>query len=91
MKRCIAFGLLPMLVACGPMSPEKAADLCEERARAATGPTVTGRIGISSEGPVGQASVGITSDFIQGRHPQIVYEQCVREKSGQGPIRPLVL
>ena len=35
--------------------------------------------------------LGITSDFIQGRDPYLVYENCVRQKTGQGPIRPLDL
>ena len=82
-----------MLVsACGPMSPELAAKHCEERARAATGPT--GQVGISvnnrGETRAG-ATIGITSDFLQGRDPYEVYDSCVRRKSGQGPIRPLIL
>lgn len=91
MRRFVVAGFLG-LAACGPMSPERAADLCEERARAATGPT--GEIGIgysSSEGAAGYVELGITSDYLQGRDPYLVYEQCVRQKTGQGPIRPLVL
>ncbi|MDJ1016194.1 MAG: hypothetical protein QNJ35_06755 [Paracoccaceae bacterium] len=80
------------LASCGPISPERAADICEDRARAATGPTGEASIGINSErGIVGGIEVAITSDFIQGRDPYLVYENCVRQKSGQGPIRPLVL
>jgi hypothetical protein len=79
------------LAACGPMSPERAADVCEDRARAATGPTGEIGIGIGSNGPGGYVEVGITSDYIQGRDPYILYDQCVRQKSGQGPIRPLAL
>ncbi|MCG6884481.1 MAG: hypothetical protein LJE62_12075 [Silicimonas sp.] len=79
------------LAACGPMSPERAADVCEDRARAATGPTGEIGIGIGSNGPGGYVEVGVTSDYIQGRDPYILYDQCVRQKSGQGPIRPLAL
>lgn len=83
-------GLL-LLAACGPVSPERAADMCEDRARAATGPTGEIGVGVGSEGASGRVEIGITSDFIRGRDPYIVYEECVRQKTGQGPIRPLVL
>ena len=74
------------------MSPENAAKLCEDRAHAALGPT--GSIGISqsSSGKTrSHLQLGITSDFIFGRDPYDVYDSCVHEKSGQGPIRPLIL
>lgn len=80
------------LAACGPISPQEAADQCEERARAAQGPTGEARIGVNSEkGVVGGVSLKITSDFVAGRDPQIVYENCVVQKTGQGPVRPLRL
>lgn len=89
-------GLIPaallLLTACAPMSPERAADVCEERARAAAGPTGEVGIGISSGGDVSpRIKIGVTSDFLRGRDPYLVYENCVREKTGQGPIRPLDL
>lgn len=65
--------------------------MCEERARAATGPTGEIGIGIGSEGAQGGFEIGVTSDYIRGRDPYILYEDCVREKTGQGPIRPLEL
>ena len=73
------------------MSPERAADVCEDRARAATGPTGEIGIGVGNKGASGSFEIGITSDYIRGRDPYVVYEECVRQKSGQGPIRPLVL
>ncbi|MEO1537039.1 MAG: hypothetical protein AAFR73_04855 [Pseudomonadota bacterium] len=79
------------LGACGPVSPERAADMCEERARAATGPTGEIGVGVGSDGAKGSLEIGVTSDYILGRDPYIVYETCVREKTGQGPIRPLEL
>ena len=89
----IAFALLFLpLAACVPMSPERAAEVCEERARAATGPTGHIGVGVNSDGKVvSDLEVGISSDYLQGRDPYLLYDQCVREKSGQGPIRPLVL
>ena len=80
------------LAACGPMNPERAADICEERARAAVNPIREVGVGVSSDrGAVVGGEIKITSDFLQGRDPQVVYEQCVRELTGQGPIRPLAL
>jgi hypothetical protein len=80
------------LTACGPVSPERAADMCEDRANAAAGPTGEVGIGINNSGKVSTGfEVGITSDYIRGRDPHAVYEECVRQKTGQGPIRPLVL
>jgi len=83
-------GLVP-LAACGPVSPELAAKQCTERARAATGPTGKIEIGGGNRGFHTGVEIGITSDFILGRDPQLVYENCVFDKTGQGPIRPLVL
>ncbi len=80
-----------VLAACGPIDPSIAADQCEERARQAAGPFGEVRIGGGSAGPRGAIEVGITSDFIRGRDPYEVYDTCVREKTGQGPIRPLAL
>lgn len=82
-----------LLTACSGMtSPEQAARICEERARAATGPTGSIGIGINNKGKaVGNASIGVTSDYLKGRDPYQVYDSCVRQKSGQGPIRPLIL
>ena len=83
---------LAALAACGPISPEAAADRCEERARAAASPLREVGIGVNSQrGVIANAEIELTSDFLQGRDPQVVYEQCVRQLTGQGPIRPLVL
>lgn len=80
------------LSACGPISPEAAADQCEERARRAQGPTGEARIGVNSnEGVVGGLEIGITSDFIAGRDPEQVYLNCVRQLTGQEPVRPVRL
>ncbi|MBT8409479.1 MAG: hypothetical protein KJN93_07630, partial [Alphaproteobacteria bacterium] len=92
MKKIAAvFVALTTLAACGPVSPERAADMCEDRANAAVGPTGELGIGINNKGDTsGSFEIGITSDYIQGRDPYQVYEECVRQKTGQGPIRPLV-
>lgn len=81
-----------LLAACGPVSPERAADICEDRARSAAGPTGEIGVGVNSrDGLRSSVELEITSDYILGRDPYMVYEQCVRNMSGQGPIRPLVL
>ena len=74
------------------MSPERAADFCEDRARATAGPTVGVHIGVGSGGKVHTGvAIGVSTDFLIGADPQVVYEDCVRQKTGEGPIRPLVL
>ena len=81
-----------LLAACGPVLSEEAADRCEERARNAAGPTGEARLGVNSErGVVGGLDLKVTSDFIAGRDPQAVYENCVVQLTGQGPVRPLRL
>lgn len=89
----MAFLLAPMVfAACGPVSPERAADQCEDRARGAAGPTGEVGIGVSSDGDVSTGlSIGISSDFLRGRDPFEVYETCVFRKTGEAPIRPLEL
>lgn len=92
MKHILVLIPFVALAACGPISPEAAADQCEERARNAAGPTGEARIGVNSqEGVVGGVELKVTSDFIAGRDPQIVYENCVVQLTGQGPVRPLRL
>jgi hypothetical protein len=89
MKRYLMTAILLGAVACGPLSPERAADRCEERARAAQGPEIGMRMGVSSEnGAFGGASLGLSLDAIQGRDPLAVYESCVMNLTGELPIRP---
>lgn len=86
--------LFAALSACAPvmMSPEAAADICEEQARAAQGPTGRVTVGVNSNsGPSTSVEVGLSSDFLAGRDPLEVYRECVRRRSGQEPIRPPVL
>ncbi len=86
--------LVPVLLglaACAPqpISPERAAEICEERARAAQGPTGRVTIGASSsDGPFAGAEIGVTSDYLAGRDPIEVYRQCVYSRTGAAPIRP---
>jgi hypothetical protein len=89
--RALAGLVLAGVAACTPVpvDPERVAQQCEERARAAQGPTGTVTIGANSRsGPSVGASVGVTGDFLAGRDPMQVYESCVFQRTGQAPIRP---
>jgi hypothetical protein len=79
------------VAACGPIAPGVAADQCEERARQADGPFGEVQLGTLRGRAAGSIEVGITSDYLSGRDPYEVYDTCVRAKTGQGPVRPLIL
>ena len=88
------WALVPVLAVagCGPVNPELAAQRCEERARAAQGPTGGVTIGTNSRtGGFVAAEIGISSDFVQGVDPTVIYDRCVFEMTGALPIRPPVL
>jgi hypothetical protein len=83
---------LPFLAACSQaISAERAYERCSERARLADHPRGSVALGASSEGAFGGLDVTITSDFIAGRDPQVVYDTCFRNLTGAGPTRPLIL
>lgn len=87
----MALAAVAVLAACTPppMAPERAADRCEAQARAAQGPTGRVTIGANSQtGGFFGGEIGVTSDFLAGRDPMAVYEQCVYRLTGQAPIRP---
>ncbi len=88
-----ALALIPVLVLAGcdlpPPDPEAVARQCEDRARAAQGPTGEVTVGVNSNSGVSSSvSVGITSDYIRGRDPNRVYAECVQRRTGAAPIRP---
>lgn len=88
----LAAVFLLALAACGPVSPERAADRCEERARAAQGPQIGLTLGANSNsGPFASGSIGISSDAIRGRDPVQVYDECVFRLTGEMPVRPVRL
>lgn len=81
--------LAALPAACGPVSPELAARQCEERARAADGPTGSVGVGFNDRGTsLATLSITIGSDYIRGLDPHEVYDACVRRKTGHAPIRP---
>ncbi|WP_342068892.1 hypothetical protein [Yoonia algicola] len=78
-----------LVTACTPMTPQRAADICEERARAAQGPEIGLKLGANSEtGPFASGNISISADAIRGRDPISVYESCVFNLTGEMPIRP---
>lgn len=85
MKR---LSMLLLLAACGPMSLEQAERQCIEPARLAQQPRGTVGIVAGNHGAGAFGSVTISSDYLQGRDPDIVYGDCVRARAGQSPSRP---
>ncbi|WBU63091.1 hypothetical protein PAE61_12045 [Paracoccus aerodenitrificans] len=81
------------LAGCGPLPLEDAERVCIEDARAAVSPRGEVGIGIGSDGdgidPVGRFEISVSSDYIMGRDPSVVFAQCVQRRAGQPPSRPL--
>lgn len=93
MMRVAVLGLMGLSACTAPqIDPARAADRCEERARAAQGPTGTVTFGANSNtGSYTSAEIGITADYLRGADPNVVYDRCVIELTGEGPIRRPVL
>ena len=88
MKRIIPLFLL--VAACGPVSLPQAERACFETARLAQHPRGKVGVGVDSNGKVGGGfELNISSDYLQGRDPSAVYDQCVYQKSGLPPSQPL--
>ena len=86
--------LFLVLAGCTPVlvSPEQVVEICQEKARSAQGPTGSASVGTNSRtGGFGSVEIGISSDFITGRDPVKVYEQCFYDRTGAFPILPPVL
>jgi hypothetical protein len=80
-----------VLAACDPVpvDPERAARDCEQRAQAAQGPMGNVTIGANSrDGTFGGVAIGLSGDYLAGRDPVAVYEECVVSRTGAPPIRP---
>lgn len=88
MKRSVVLVLL--LASCGPVSLPQAERACFERARLAQQPRGTVGVGVNSNGKTsGLLDLQVSTDFLQGRDPAAVYDQCVYQKSGLPPSQPL--
>ncbi|MDQ7776521.1 hypothetical protein [Paracoccus aminovorans] len=82
--------LLLGLAACAPIPVEQAERACLADARDATGPRTEMGIGVGSHGVRGGfVQIGVSSDYIMGRDPSQVFQECVQRRSGQVPTRPL--
>jgi hypothetical protein len=90
MKRLVVLPFL-FMAACGPITVAEAERQCLERARLAKGPTGEVVIGVGSGGATAAGiEVEVGSDFILGRDPSAVFENCVMQKTGELPSRPLI-
>lgn len=81
---------LPGLAACAPLTVDQAERACLGAARDATGPRAEMGVGFGSHGARGGfVQVEMSSDYIMGRDPSQVFQDCVLRRSGQMPTRPL--
>ena len=78
-----------LVTACGPVPVDRAERECFERARLASGPHGSVAVGATSDGPASKVELDISSDFLQGRDPAMLYDSCVMNRSGQMPRTPL--
>ena len=86
----ILIPLLLGLAACAPIPVEQAERACLADARDATGPRTQMGIGVGSHGYRGGfVQIGVSSDYIMGRDPSKVFQDCVIRRSGKLPERPL--
>ena len=88
MRAVLALLLLP-LVACGPVSQSQAEKECLHQARLAQQPRGTIGLGVGSDGRAHVVGdITISSDYLSGRDPSQVYDNCVVRRSGVMPSRP---
>lgn len=75
-----------------PISVERAMAICTDRARSAVKPDVNVGVGIGKRVRTGVGiGMELSSDYLKGRDPEDVYEECVVAKSGEKPTQPLTL
>ncbi|MFH5775697.1 hypothetical protein [Paracoccus broussonetiae] len=87
---CLLTPAMLGLTACAPVPVDQAERSCLTAARDASGPRTEAGFGVGSDGfRGGYFSVGVSSDYMAGRDPSEVFEDCVLRRSGQPPSRPL--
>ena len=92
MKQLLVLPVFLALTACGPVPLVQAEAECRSRADQAAAPSGSVGVTFSSDGSVEtNLSVGVTSDYLNGRNPSEVYNQCVLARSGQPPARPYII
>jgi hypothetical protein len=88
MRQALVLALL-LLAACGPIPRAQAERQCLHDARLAEHPRGSVGLGVGSDGRAHLVGdVTISSDFLQGRDPSQVYDNCVFKRSGEMPSRP---
>lgn len=90
----MALALVGTLAACGPVPVEQAELTCLRDAELAVRPRTNVALGVGTgfDGGTrgfGSLSVEMSGDYLRGRDPSLVYDRCVRQRSGQPPRRPL--
>lgn len=89
MRAILALFLTLPLLSCGPVSLAQAERECLHQARLAQQPRGSVGLGIGSDGRAHVVGdVTISSDFLSGRDPSQVYDNCVVRRSGEMPSRP---
>ena len=86
-----ALAAVALIAGCSsePVSVRQAMEMCMEPARKAAGPTGTFGLGFGSEGGVSSSlSIELTGDYLIGRDPDEVFEECVVRQSGAVPDQP---
>ena len=83
------FAVAVLCSGCGPVPLPMAEQQCIEPAQLAQRPRGSFGIVADNRGNVGaNLTVGISSDYVQGRDPDQVYATCVQNKSGLRPSLP---
>ena len=89
MRQALALLAVVPLIACGPIPVAQAERECCERARLAEHPRGELGVGIGSDGRRSTfGEITISSDYLQGKDPDQVYQNCVYHRSGVMPTRP---
>ena len=92
LPRCSGFILAATCILAGcssePVSVRQAMAICMEPARKAGSPTGSIGVGVDSDsGFFSNLSLELSGDYLAGRDPDKVFEECVIERSGQFPDR----
>ena len=92
MRSVLASGALLALAAC-TATPEQVAARCEREVAPSTSTPIGGEfvMGYASDrGFVSDSDIAISAgvNLGGGRDPRQAYEDCVRARTGQGPVRP---
>ena len=88
LRKLSVLAIAGLAAACSsePVSLERAKEMCMEPARKAQAPTGSVGFGVdSNDGFFSQFKLEVTGDYLSGRSPDEVFEECVVERSGTIP------